>query len=770
MTYTRLGVDDAGNPIEVHVKDRIRHTYILGSTGYGKTVLLTNMILQDIAQGISVCIFDPLGSLLHSVLERIPQNRLDDVIYLDITSEDYPFGLNIYECDDPTKALSIERSLERVMHVWDKIFGITKETPLLRQYMSMCAQTIIANPGYTMAEIPFVLMDKAFRDKLLVNVKAQHVLLFWRHFETKSAHDRNEDVETVMRRIDEFQRSMINNIVGQSHSTINMRQLMDIPYPKPGKIILVNLTSELSENASLIGGFLLAEIVKAAYSRRDVEEKKRRPFHVYCDEFNDFATKDMYDLLTKTRQYHIALTVAHQDRSKLHEEYKQLAAGVLGASTIVCFRLIGDDAEELAGIFDTTPPDPEMEEAGRRSIKSPVSNVVEWLLSGRGSHVSPVVNRFAHGTLKKISINIPRNEESDLLTPQVNELLFDAMNGNIPEIPHDILQQMLSRLYAFDRWGPPVFVITDENEDEIRKERTQARLNTLTYELTNSAGITDWYNGYLSQNKVDNTQRFKDYTPLDITHPRDYLLALLKRDGKIIMKFMRLNWGDEDWYFCDENSISLVEWEKQTGGWFDKWIILPGQEPLFYESQRLAQTVDEEIQHSKQITQAIVTELQAVMAALADHPILADSGDEETIMRPGQQKSHAEIRNQLATSLTSLEQLRARVRVPSFPDNIESHVCQRCWTEGYIWATECLECGVPYRSEYVITVEPSSIRPMPISVRLEAIQKKNLADGYLRKREDVEEEIAQRGLNQVQPVQKPTQVNQPMSQPKKKVF
>src|SRR5205823_5062844 len=148
MTSSLLGIDtQTSQRIEIPQASRRQGTYIIGANGTGKTGLIENLIIQDIKQSLGVGLLDPHGDLTQAVLARIPDRREQDVIYLDITDEDYPFGLNLFTCDDPTSAKAVQVVVDKVMHVFDKLFELSAATtPRLRQYLRNCTQTLIVNP------------------------------------------------------------------------------------------------------------------------------------------------------------------------------------------------------------------------------------------------------------------------------------------------------------------------------------------------------------------------------------------------------------------------------------------------------------------------------------------------------------------------------------------------------------------------------------------------------------------------------------------------
>lgn len=343
---SRLGKDiQTGKYVDVPQASRWQGLYIIGATGTGKSGLIENLIIQDIKQGVGVGLLDPHGDLINAVLTRMDR-REDDVILLDITDYHYPFGINLFSCSDPTNPLEVQKIVEQVKHIFEKLLGVTTNTPLILEYLLKCTQTLIANPGYTMAEIPLLLQDEQCRKRLVANVSDIDVTLFWKRFEGKRPNDREEEAAGILRRVSEFLQPLTRNLVGQSTSTIDMQSIMD-----EGKILLVKLSAQYQSISNLIGSILIALILNAAYAR---PTNKRRQFNLYADEFQRFATEDFATLLTEARKFGIATTIAHQARYQPGMT-DGIRATTLGAANLVVFRAQPEDATELAGRFDITP-------------------------------------------------------------------------------------------------------------------------------------------------------------------------------------------------------------------------------------------------------------------------------------------------------------------------------------------------------------------------------------------------------------------------------
>ncbi len=340
MTYTIIGTDMiTGERVEIPKVSRLQGLSIIGATGSGKSGLLKNMILQDIQQDIGVCLLDPHGDLTQAVLAGITDEEKEKkVIYLDIADYQYPFGLNLFVCSDPRNPIEVQRTVDQVMHIFAKLFGVSHETPLILEYIQNCTQTLVANPGYTMADIPLLLTDKECRRRLVDNLTDTDVQRFWRLHEQKPPHKQAEDISSTLRRVGEFLQPLSRSIVGQAKSTIDIRSVMD-----ERKILLVKLDPRLEMVTSLIGSVIIALFLNAAYSRAGLPVNKRRQFHLYADEFQRFATEDFATLLTEARKFGIGTTIAHQFRDQLDKANR---GATLNVANLVVFRVSGEDGQE----------------------------------------------------------------------------------------------------------------------------------------------------------------------------------------------------------------------------------------------------------------------------------------------------------------------------------------------------------------------------------------------------------------------------------------
>jgi hypothetical protein len=390
-----LGYDqETDQPVFVPKAARRQGTYLIGLQGTGKSGLLENLIDQDIKQGTGVCVIDPHGELIDHIIARLPGKAEDRVILLDIEKYRYPFGFNIFACPDPTDPLEYQRTFDRVKHVFEKLLGVSTETRQILEYLENCAYVLIANQGYTMADIELLLTDKHCRQRLLAQVNKPQVLRFWQDYEAMPPSEQRIERRYILRRVNELLlQELALPIVSQSTTTIGLQRIMD-----EGKILLVKLSPRYPYVTDLIGSLLVALLLNAAYNRLPGQ---KRQFHVYADEFERFATEDFAELLEQARKYGIGITIAHQNRSQLSAANTKLETDLKdrsrSAGTLIVFRINSKDAEDLAGERNLTPPPFAVDlidiEDGTRDIETPMADPLHFLLH-QGSHNNPRVNEF----------------------------------------------------------------------------------------------------------------------------------------------------------------------------------------------------------------------------------------------------------------------------------------------------------------------------------------------------------------------------------------
>ena len=395
-----IGMDrKTGRPVSISQKARQQGLYIIGATGTDKTTLLANLILSDVRQGLGVMLVEPHGDLTRAVIAGIPQERLNDVIYLDMTDALHPFSISLFECADTTNLSEVAKVASFVMHLFERVWDLGTHTPLLAQVLRNVTRTCI-EAGLTFGDIP-LLWDDTLREKIVKQVKNPQTQLFWQQYSTKSPRDRMEFISSTTNKIDAYlNEPMIAHIVSQPHSTISMRRCMD-----EGKIVLVNMSPQLLEMSRLIGALLIGKLLMAAYSRVDIkQEGQRRQFNLYVDEFEKFCTDDFSVLIAEARKFRVSIgALANQTLEELNDANR---AAVLQSGSLICFRVSGEDARVLSKSFNTTPTSPYV--IGEEAIRSPTNDTINFLL--RKAHTNPAAmacNRYLEYLLHVADFHVP---------------------------------------------------------------------------------------------------------------------------------------------------------------------------------------------------------------------------------------------------------------------------------------------------------------------------------------------------------------------------
>ncbi|MCX7997232.1 MAG: type IV secretion system DNA-binding domain-containing protein [Patescibacteria group bacterium] len=335
-------------PVHIHLKDRMRHVYIIGKTGVGKSELLKEMIKQDIKEGKGVCVIDPHGDLIDDTLRYVPAERAEDVILFDPSDVERPIGLNLLECRSEEEKHFITSAIINLMY---KLYDPQRTGiigPRFEHAVRNAMLTVMSEPGTSFIEIVRVLTDPKYVQELLPKVDDPIVRRYWTDqiAQTSDFH-KSETLDYIVSKFGRFvTNKMMRNIIGQSKSAFDFREIMDT-----GKILLINLSKGKlgEENSQFLGLVIVPKILAAAMSRADVPEDQRRDFFLYVDEFQNFATPDFAVILSEARKYHLGLTVANQFIGQMDEEVKNAVFGNVG--TIICFRVGVADANFIQREF-----------------------------------------------------------------------------------------------------------------------------------------------------------------------------------------------------------------------------------------------------------------------------------------------------------------------------------------------------------------------------------------------------------------------------------
>jgi hypothetical protein len=326
--------------------DRSRHVYIIGQTGAGKSGTLELFALSDIFHGHGYAIIDPHGDFAVDNMKFIPGSRMKDVVYFNPADTAYPLGFNPLEVTNPSQKTNIS---SEVIGVLKRMFG-ESWGPRLEYILRYTILALLDRPSTTMLDITRMLTDKKFRKETLEYSTDTVVLQFW-NVEFASWNDKfqSEAIAPVLNKVGAFTANpIIRNIIGQPTSTFNIREIMD-----QGKILIVNLSKGLigEDNAAILGAFMVTKIQLAAMSRSDIPNiEDRRPFYLYVDEFQNFATDSFATILSEARKYGLNLTVANQYISQMTDTVRDAVFGNVG--TMICFRVSADDSPILAKQFE----------------------------------------------------------------------------------------------------------------------------------------------------------------------------------------------------------------------------------------------------------------------------------------------------------------------------------------------------------------------------------------------------------------------------------
>lgn len=338
--------------VRLKTKDRQRHLYIIGKSGSGKSVTIANLAMQDIQDGHGVCVIDPHGDLVETVLEHIPKHRADDVVIFNPSDFDRPIGMNMLE---PKSEDQRDFAVQEMIGIFYKLFPPEMIGPMFEHQMRNVMLTLMAdikNPG-TIIDIPRMFTDDDYVKQYLKHLKDPVVRAYWeKEMANTSDFHKSEMLGYLVSKVGRFvANEMMRNIMGQQKSGFDFREIMD-----QQKILLVNLskgkTGEI--NAKLLGLIMVAKLQMAAMGRADMAEEDRKDFFLYIDEFQNFVTDSIATILSEARKYRLDLIIAHQYMGQLVDDKgkAEIRDAVLGnVGTMMVGRIGPDDAEILAKEF-----------------------------------------------------------------------------------------------------------------------------------------------------------------------------------------------------------------------------------------------------------------------------------------------------------------------------------------------------------------------------------------------------------------------------------
>ncbi|TSA45856.1 DUF87 domain-containing protein [bacterium] len=348
-TFAKTNFRGQDRAFGIKADDRRRHFYVVGKTGTGKTTMIQNMAIQDIQNGHGVAIVDPHGEFAETVIKAIPSSRINDVIYFNPADQEYPIAFNVMEKVDTEYRHLISSGLVGVFKkIWADSWG-----PRLEYILRNAILALLEYPGSTLLGVTRILVDKNYRARVVEKITDPVVKSFWVD-EFTQWNDRvlQEVISPIQNKVGQFLSSaLIRNIVGQTKSAFNIRELMD-----EGKILIMNLSKGRigEDNSALLGAMMITKIQLAAMGRVDIPEDQRKDFYLYVDEFQNFATDSFANILSEARKYHLNLIIAHQYIGQLVTDTStRVRDAVFGnVGTLCAFRVGAEDAEFLEKEFE----------------------------------------------------------------------------------------------------------------------------------------------------------------------------------------------------------------------------------------------------------------------------------------------------------------------------------------------------------------------------------------------------------------------------------
>lgn len=326
------------------LEDRLRHTYILGKSGTGKSTLLENMAVDDFKKGRGVAFIDPHGDACDNLLNYIPKNRINDTIYFNPADREHPVSLNILEVDNPDQA---ELVASGIVSIFNKLYG-RSWGPRLEYILRNTLLTLTQIPGSTLPDVIKMLTQKDFRQKIYKQMKNEQLLGFWQNeFDVLEEKTRAEQISSILNKVGQFVNSpLIHDLISHPKSTVNLEKVLD-----EGKILIANLSQgKLGEdNATLLGAMLITKLQLSAMKRVDVPKEQRKEFFLYVDEFQNFATNSFTKILSEARKFRLGLVLANQYISQIPEDIQKAIFG--NAGTVISFVVGAEDARVMEAEF-----------------------------------------------------------------------------------------------------------------------------------------------------------------------------------------------------------------------------------------------------------------------------------------------------------------------------------------------------------------------------------------------------------------------------------
>lgn len=345
--FARTEYKNRSTVFGIHRNDRRKHIYIIGKTGSGKSTLIANMAINDMKNGEGIAVIDPHGDLSEILLDYVPKNRINDVCYFNPADTQHPIHLNLLEVDNPAHQ---ELVASGIMAIFQKLYGYSWG-PRLEYILRNALLTTISRPHAILADVPKLLTNKDFRQKVVSEITDPILKSYWEdEFANMTDRIRAESVSSVLNKVGQFVQSpTIQRILESPRSSVNLEEIMN-----QGKIFIANLSQgKLGEdNAALLGAMLITRIQLASMNRVNIKEADRKDFYLYVDEFQNFATTSFIKILSEARKYRLNLTLANQYIGQVPEDVQKAIFG--NAATMMSFILGAQDAYIFAREFGQT--------------------------------------------------------------------------------------------------------------------------------------------------------------------------------------------------------------------------------------------------------------------------------------------------------------------------------------------------------------------------------------------------------------------------------
>ncbi len=328
--------------------DRRRHIWAVGKTGTGKSTLIANMVIDDLKKDRGVAIIDPHGDLCEVILDYIPSRRINDVVYFNPADRERPVKMNVLEVKNKEQRELVVSGIVAIFH---KLYG-NSWGPRLEYILRNTLLTLSEVEGMTLVEVPRLLTDDKFRERVLARVSDPVMQNFWRReYNRLNERTRQEWIGSILNKVGQFVASpMIRGILASPKSSVDLEAVMD-----EGKILIANLSQGKigEDNAALLGAMLITKIQLAAMGRVDIPEEQRRDFYLYVDEFQNFATDSFIKILSEARKYKLSLMMANQYMAQIPHDVQKAILGNVGS--MISFTVGAEDARiiehEFGGVF-----------------------------------------------------------------------------------------------------------------------------------------------------------------------------------------------------------------------------------------------------------------------------------------------------------------------------------------------------------------------------------------------------------------------------------